>query len=76
MTLDLRNIWTSTNKVLTMINLFLLAFIQSGMSRTVKVKDASETKIPLAYNIFLLVILATIASLLIYVFIGGRVTIS
>ena len=75
MTLDPRNIWTSTNKVLTTINLFLFALLKSGMSTPVKVKNPSETKIPLGYNIVLLIILATIVSLLIYIFIGGRVTI-
>lgn len=75
MTLDLRNIWTSTNKVLTTINLFLFAFLKSGMSTPVKVTNPSETKIPIGYNIVLLIVLATIVSLLIYIFIGGRVTI-
>jgi hypothetical protein len=76
MTLDLRNIWTSANKVLTTINLFLLALIQSGLSGPVKVKDSSDTKIPLVYNILLLIVLATLSSLLIYVFIGVRITVS
>jgi hypothetical protein len=76
MTYDLRNIWTSTNKVLTTINLFLWAFLKSGMSTPVKVKDRDETKIPLGYNIVLLIVLVTIVSFIIYIYIGGRVTIS
>lgn len=76
MTYDLRNIWTSTNKLLTTINLFLWAFLKSGMSTPVKVKDRDETKIPLGYNIVLLIVLVTIVSFIIYIFIGGRVTIS
>jgi hypothetical protein len=62
--------------VLTTINLFLLAFIQSGMSTSVKVKDPSDTKIPIGYNVLLLIALVTIVSLLVYIFLGGRVTIS
>lgn len=76
MTLDLRNIWTSTNKVLTIFNLFLIAFIKSGMSTPVKVKDSSDIKILFGYNILLLFVLVAIVSLLIYICIGGRVTIS
>lgn len=76
MTFDIRNIWTSTNKVLTTINLFLFAFLKSGMSTPVKVKDTAETKIPIGYNIVLLILLVTIVSLIIYIFIGGRLTIS
>lgn len=76
MTLDLRNIWTSTNKVLTTINLFLLAFIKSGMATPVKVKASSDTKIPLGYNILLLIVLVTVTSLLIYILFGGRIIIS
>jgi hypothetical protein len=45
------------------------------MSTPVKVTNPSETKIPIGYNIVLLIVLATIVSLLIYIFIGGRVTI-
>jgi hypothetical protein len=76
MTYDLRNIWTSANKVLTTINLFLWAFLKSGMSTPIKVKDRDETKIPFAYNIALLIVLVTIVSFIIYIFIGGRITIS
>ena len=65
-----KNIWGSTNKVLTTINLMLFALLASGMSTPTKVKDANETKIPLAYNIILLIVLLTIVSFLFYIFIG------
>ena len=77
MTFDIRNIWTSTNKMLTTINLYLLAFVQSGMTTPVKVKDASDIKkIPFIYNILLLIVLTTISSIFIYILFGGRLTIS
>ena len=77
MTFDIRNIWTSTNKMLTTINLYFLAFVQSGMTTPVKVKDASDIKkIPFIYNILLLIVLTTISSIFIYILFGGRLTIS
>ena len=68
MTLDLRTIWTSTNKVLTTINLYILAFIMGSMSGPVKVKDPDETKIPFLYNILLLAVLSSVLYFLIYIF--------
>lgn len=68
MTLELRNIWSSTNKMLTTINLYLYALILGAMSGPVKVKDPSTTKIPFVFNIILLLALITILYFLVYVF--------
>ena len=76
MTSDLKNIWTSTNKVLTTINLYLFAFIKSGIVTTVKVNDANTKRIPLVYNILLLILLGTICYLLISMLFGRRLTIN
>jgi len=46
------------------------------MATPVKVKDPAETKIPVGLNIVLLIVLMTIVSLVMYIFIGGRLTIS
>jgi hypothetical protein len=53
MTLELKKIWNSVNKVLTIINTFLLALILSGGS--VAVKDKPK-KIPVVFNIILLIV--------------------
>jgi len=76
MTFELKNIWKSTNKVLTTINLYLLAFIQCGMVTFVKVKDPDKIKIPFVFNIFLLILLGTICYLLISMLFGKRLIIS
>jgi len=69
MTSEIKNIWVSTNKMLTTINSYLLAFVQSGMTRPVKVRDTREiNNIPLVCNILLLIVLSTISSILIYIF--------
>jgi hypothetical protein len=69
-----KKIWGSTNKVLTTINLMLFALFASGGTTPTKVKDADETKIPLVYNIILLIVLLTIISFLFYIFIGRPVS--
>ena len=76
MTLDLKKNFTSTNKVLITSNFILLAFIKRGMSNPVKVRNSSDTKIAFGYNILLLFVLVKFFSVLIYIFIDGRVTIS
>jgi hypothetical protein len=65
MTLGIKKIWGSTNKVLTTINMMLLALILMGVGPT-NVKEGSKIKIPLVYNILLLIVLGTILSFLIY----------
>lgn len=63
MTLDIRNIWNSVNKVLTVINVLLLGLI---LMSPFDFKKAKETKIPVVFNILLLAILLFIVFALTY----------
>lgn len=63
MTLGLKTIWLKTNRVLTSINMFLVAFILLGGGRVTKIH---ERKIPVALNIILLFIFGFILFALTY----------
>lgn len=69
-----KKLWGSTNKVLTTINLMLFALLASGGSTPTKVKVTNETRIPLAYNIILLIVLLSIISFFFYIFISRHLS--
>jgi len=62
MTKAIRNIWGVINKVLTIINSFLLAVIFSS-TMPEQTRKGKEIKIPLAANIILLIVLVTLFTL-------------
>ena len=64
MTANFGNLWISANKALTVINMFLLALIKSGLSTPTKVKDPATIKIPILLNLVLFIALATVAFLI------------
>lgn len=63
MTLDIRKIWISTNKVLTRINIF---FLQVILMSPFDPKKFTDRKIPVVFNILLLLILGAVLFILTY----------
>lgn len=63
MTLDIRKIWTSTNNVLTRINIFLL---QVALMSPFDPKKFTDRKIPVVFNVLLLLVLCFVFFILTY----------
>jgi hypothetical protein len=63
MTLDNYNIWTATNKVLTRINIYLL---QLAVMSPLDIKQMETKKIPIVFNVLLLLVLVFIVSVIFY----------
>jgi hypothetical protein len=63
MTLDIRHIWNSVNKILTVINVLLFGLI---LLRPFDYQKAKATKLPVALNIVLLLILVFIVFAMTY----------